>query len=54
MLLLLFFRLFIIKLCSMEKFTAKYISRRQKNEYINMDQIRIVDEDEESNDNGEI
>ena len=36
----------IIKLCKLEKYTAKYISKRQENEYVNMNQI-INDEDDE-------
>ena len=39
----------IIKLCSMEKYTAKYISIREKNEYENLDQAFNDDEDNESN-----
>ena len=37
----------IIKLCSMEKYTAKYISIREKNEYENMDQAYSYDEDDD-------
>ena len=36
----------IIKLCAMEKYTAKYISIREKREYENLDQI--YNDDDES------
>ena len=45
----------IIKLCSLEKDTIKYISIRQKNEYDNLDKFYNDDKDDElSSDNSDI
>ena len=48
---LIYNEIIIIKLCSLEKDTMKYISIRQKNEYDNLDQFYNDDEDEELNSN---
>ena len=48
--LLVYNEVIIIKLCSLEKYTAKYISKRQKTEYEKLDHIKIDDRDEKLND----
>ena len=47
--LLIYCEIIIIKLCSMEQNTAKYISIREKKEYENLDKNCTDDEDEEFN-----
>ena len=46
---LIYNEIIIIKLCSMEKYTAKYISIREKNEYENLNQPYGDNEDDELN-----
>ena len=46
---LIYNEIIIIKICSLEKNTTKYISKRQKSEYIILGQVYNSDEDEENN-----
>ena len=46
---LIYNEIIIIKLFSLEKYTAKYISIREKNEYENLDQVYNDDKEDEFN-----